>query len=406
MVNRSRFILLLVLSVLSQIGFAQGKKPIIDVGQLDGRDAVITTGVPFLAISPDARSAGMGDAGVAISPDANAIYWNPAKLAFLEPDFGVSGSYTPWLSSVVNDMSISYLSGYKKINEGQTLAFAMRYFDLGNIQLTDAQGGLLQLVSPREFALGATYALKLSEKFSAGLTGRFIHSNLLTGTTNANGSAGKPGISAAADVAVYYTTPIILGAREGSWSFGADISNIGPKITYQSESTADFLPTNLRLGTAFTTNLDPFNKLTFALDFSKLLVPTPTIDSATGFTNTHNDIGLLSGMFGSFSDAPGGFSEELKEIMIAAGVEYWYNDLFAVRTGYFYENIDKGGRQYFTAGIGLRYQVFGVDFAYLLPRGTRDATGSRNNPLQNTLRITLHFTMDQAEGAPEIAPDR
>ena len=392
----SRYLLLFTaLLTLSHVGFAQ-----LTVGGLDGRDAVITTGVPFLAISPDARSAGMGDVGAAISPDANAIYWNPAKLAFLEPNFGISGSFTPWLSNVVNDMSISYLSGYKKINEGQALAIAMRYFDLGDIQLTDALGNPLQLVSPREFAIGATYAMKLSEKFSAGLTARFIHSNLLTGTTNANGSSGKPGISASADIAVYYTTPVVLGAREGSWSFGGDISNIGPKITYLTDSTADFLPTNLRLGTALTTNLDPFNKLTFALDFNKLMVPTPTFDSTTGFTNTHNDRGLLSGMFGSFSDAPGGFSEELKEFMIAAGIEYWYNDLFAVRAGYFHENRNKGARQYFTAGLGLRYQVFGVDFAYLLPRGT-------NHPLQETLRITLHFTMDKAEEVnTEVAPDR
>lgn len=393
MVNCSRhFLVSLVLLTLTHTAFAQ-----IRIGGIDGRDAVITTGVPFLAISPDARSAGMGDAGVAISPDANAIYWNPAKLAFLEPDFGVSGSFTPWLSNVVNDMSISYLSGYKKIADGQTLALAMRYFDLGDIQLTNANGDYLNRISPREFAIGGTFAMKLSEKFSAGLTARFIHSNLLVGTS-LNGSAGRPGISAGADVAVYYTTPIVLGAREGNWSFGADISNIGPKITYQNDSTADFLPTNLRLGTAFTTNLDPFNKLTFAVDINKLMVPTPTYDTLTRLTNTYNNKSLLSGMFGSFSDAPGGISEELREFMIATGIEYWYNDLFAVRAGYFHENRAKGARQYFTAGLGLRYQVFGVDFAYLLPRGT-------NHPLQETLRITLHFTMDQAE-QPEIGPER
>ena len=394
-----RFLLVLLVSLTSVgMGYAQNgpNKPQELIGRDDSK-RVITTGVPFLAISPDARSAGMGDAGVAISPDANAVHWNPAKLAFLEPNFGVSGSFTPWLSRVVSDMSISYLSGYKKINEGQTLAFTMRYFDLGDIQLTDRLGNQLNTVSPREFTLGATYALKLSEKLSAGLTARFIHSNLLVGTTNINGSSGQPGISASADVAVYYTTPIVIGANEGSWAFGANISNIGPKITYSTDSTADFLPTNLRLGTAFTTNLDPFNKLTFTLDFNKLMVPTPTVDTS-GRVITHNNRSLLSGMFGSFSDAPGGFSEELKEFMIAAGVEYWYNDLFAVRTGYFHENRNKGARQYFTAGLGLRYQVFGVDFAYLLPRGT-------NHPLQETLRITLHFTMAEAE-QPTLEPER
>ncbi len=386
------FIMLGVSLLLSLMGYTQSGSIL---GAADSA-RVITTGVPFLAISPDARSAGMGDAGVAISPDANAVYWNPAKLAFLESDFGMSISFTPWLSTVVDDMSISYLSGYKKIAEGQTLALEMRYFDLGDIQLTSRSGSLLNLVSPREFAIGATYALKLSEKLSAGLSARFIHSNLLTGT-NVNGSAGQAGISAAADIAVFYTTPIVLGAREGSWSFGADILNIGPKITYLSEETADFLPTNLRFGTALTTNLDPFNKLTFALDLNKLMVPTPVVDSS-GQINPRNNLGLLRGMFGSFSDAPDGLSEELQEFMISAGVEYWYNDLFAVRTGYFHENVNKGARRYFTAGLGLRYQVFGVDFAYMLPRGT-------NHPLAQTLRITLHFNLDQAE-APEIDPDR
>ncbi len=388
-----RFIIVLGVSLLLSLSAYAQSSAI--TGAADSA-RVITTGVPFLAISPDARSAGMGDVGVAISPDANAVYWNPAKLAFMESDFGMSISFTPWLSTVVDDMSISYLTGYKKIADGQTLALEMRYFDLGDIQLTNASGGLLNLVSPREFAIGATYALKLSEKLSAGLSARFIHSNLLTGT-NVNGSAGRPGISAAADIAVFYTTPIVLGAREGSWSFGADISNIGPKITYLSEETADFLPTNLRFGTALTTNLDPFNKLTFALDFNKLMVPTPVIDSS-GRINPRNNIGLLQGMFGSFSDAPDGFSEELQEFMISTGIEYWYNDLFAVRTGYFHENVNKGARRYFTAGLGLRYQVFGVDFAYMLPRGT-------NHPLAQTLRITLHFNLDQGE-EPEIDPDR
>ncbi len=389
-----RFVIILGASLLLSLS-ARAQLDGTLLGQSDSA-RVITTGVPFLAISPDARSAGMGDVGVAISPDANAVYWNPAKLAFLESDFGMSISFTPWLSTVVDDMSISYLSGYKKIADGQTLALEMRYFDLGDIQLTNASGGLLNLVSPREFTIGATYALKLSEKLSAGLSARFIHSNLLTGA-NVNGSAGRPGISAAADIAVFYTTPVVVGAREGSWSFGADISNIGPKITYLSESTADFLPTNLRFGTAFTTNLDPFNKLTFALDLNKLMVPTP-IRNSNGSINSRNNKSLLSGMFGSFSDAPDGFSEELQEFMISTGLEYWYNDLFAVRTGYFHENVNKGARRYFTAGLGLRYQVFGVDFAYMLPRGT-------NHPLAQTLRITLHFNLDQGE-EPEIEPDR
>ena len=373
---------------------------------------VITTGVPFLAITPDARSGALGDAGVAISPDANATHWNASKLAFLESGLGVAGSFTPWLSKVVSDMSISYLSGYKKLNQDQALALSMRYFDLGDIQLTNEQGDLLQLVSPREFAISGTYAMKLGDNISAGLTGRFIHSNLFAGTTSGSGAGdGRPGISAAADISVFYTKDAVIAGKQNNIAFGAVISNLGPKITYLDEDQADFLPTNLRLGTAYTTELDPFNKLTFALDFNKLMVPTPPIyatdddgriirqdpddpDSPPVIASGKDpNRGLIAGWFGSFADAPDGFSEELQEFMISAGVEYWYNDLFAVRGGYYYENVDKGDRRYFTAGLGLRYQVFGVDFAYLMPQGG----AGRNHPLQETLRVSLQFNLDQGE---------
>ncbi len=392
-----RFIIaaLISLGLTSSVFGQNGQGNVQEILGQQEAQRVITTGVPFLAISPDARAAGMGDAGVATAPDANSVHWNPAKLAFIESDLGASLSYTPWLSNIVDDMFISYLSGYKKITDGQTLALNLRYFNLGDITLTNGSGTQIGRISPREFTFGATYALKFSEKLSGGLSARFIHSNLLVDTGI---GSGQPGISAGADVSIFYSSPITLGAKEGNWSFGANISNIGPKITYQSDSTADFLPTNLRFGTAFTTNLDPFNKLTLALDINKLMVPTPTVDSVTGRINTQNDKTLLAGMFGSFSDAPGGFDEELREVMVAVGLEYWYNDLFAVRTGYFHESLTKGARRYFTAGLGLRYQVFGVDFAYLLPRGT-------NHPLQETLRISLHFTMAKAE-EPEVEPDR
>ncbi len=368
----------------------------------DPNRRVITTGVPFLLIAPDARSGAMGDAGAAISPDANATHWGAAKLAFLETDLGVSFSFTPWLSKVINDMSISYLSAYKKINREQALAVSMRYFDLGDIQLTDNFGNPLQQVSPREFSLAATFAMKLSEKLSAGLTGRFIHSNLLAGaSSNGNYGDAQPGISGAADVSLYYTSDFILSGNNSNISFAADISNIGAKITYLNQQTADFLPTNLRLGTAFTTNLDPFNKITFALDFNKLMVPTPPRYLQTSEGRDSLDVngniiiedgkdpyrGLIAGMFGSFTDAPGGFKEELQEFMISFGVEYWYNDLFAVRAGYFHENQNKGNRHYFSAGIGLRYQIFGVDFAYLLPQ-------EQNNPLGETLRVSLGFNLN------------
>jgi hypothetical protein len=384
-------------------------------------ERVITTGVPFLSITPDARSGAMGDVGVAISPDANATYWNTAKLAFLDTELGVSGSFTPWLSKVVNDMSISYLSGYKKLNEDQALGLSMTYFDLGDIQLTDNQGNLLNLVSPREFSIAASYAMKFSENLSGGMNLKFIHSNIFAGTTSGSGAGdGRPGISAAADIGVYYTKDANLGGKDSNFSLGAVISNIGPKISYMDADQADFLPTNLRLGGAYTTDLDPFNSLTFALDVNKLMVPTPPVyardENQRIIREDPNDPnsdpviergqnpnrGLISGMFGSFADAPDGFGEELSEFTISAGIEYWYNDLFAVRGGYYYESQDKGDRRYFTAGLGLRYQVFGVDFAYLVPQGTRTGTGIDTNPLAETLRVSIQFNIDQdTEDLPE-----
>jgi hypothetical protein len=376
----------------------------------DPSDRVITTGVPFLLITPDSRAGAMGDAGVATSPDPNSVHWNAAKLAFLEDDLGVSFSFTPWLAKVINDMSISYLSVYKKINREQALALSMRYFDLGDIQLTDATGNPLQLVSPREFSIDGTFSMRLTEELSAGVTGRFIYSNLLAGASSSSGFNDiKPGVSGAADIGLYYTKDFIFNGSDANLSFGANISNIGAKITYLDKENANFLPTNLRLGTAFTTHLDPYNKITLALDFNKLMVPSPpiyAIDSTNRIITDANgnpvieagkdpNRGLLAGMFGSFGDAPNGFSEEMQEISIAFGAEYWYNDLFAVRAGYFYENPHKGDRQYFTAGLGLRYQVFGVDFAYLVAPGRKGEPGqSQANPLSETLRITLMFNMN------------
>ncbi len=370
---------LLILSGFFWINNALGQNTPSLIGA-DSSKRAITTAVPFLAITPDARSGAMGDVGVAISPDANATYWNPAKLAFLESDIGFSLSYTPWLGQIVDDMSISYLSGYKKINQEQAIAVSMRYFDLGDIQLTNINGALLNQISPRELAISATYAMQLGEGFSMGLTGRFVHSNLMDGVSVSGGGTGKAGITGGADIAAYYTSDVVMGGNDANLAFGANISNIGAKLTYFTDSTADFIPTNLRLGTAFTTNLDPFNKVTIALDLNKLLVPTPN-------NSGRSNIGLLSGMAQSFSDAPDGFSEELQEVMVSLGLEYWYNDLFAVRGGYFYEDRQKGNRKFITAGLGLRYQVFGVDFAYLFTQG-------RTSPLQETLRLTLHFNFD------------
>jgi hypothetical protein len=374
-------------------------------GVILGQDTsrrVITTAVPFLAFTPDARSGGMGDVGGAISPDANSIHWNPAKMAFIKEDMGFSLSYTPWLGNLINDMSISYLSGFKKIDNNQAIAASIRYFDLGDIELTDVgpnnQPISLGLFNPREIAIDMSYSRLLSEQLSIGVTGRFIHSNLSGNITSSLNNEGRPGVSVAADVGMYYRNEVFSAAPGSEFALAAVISNVGSKITYNSSEDRDFIPTNLRIGSAYTTMLDPSNSLTFALDFNKLLVPTPPVYQFDTNGNLVRDPDgnpviargrdpfrpLLSGMFGSFGDAPDGFSEELKEVVIAAGMEYWYRNVFAARTGYYHENQDKGNRRYFTFGLGFRQNAFGIDFAYLVPL-------VQNHPLAETLRFTLHF---------------
>lgn len=354
------------------------------IGQ-DSARRVITTAVPFLTITPDARAGAMGDAGVATSPDANAVYWNPAKLAFINNDVGFSMSYTPWLGKIINDMSITYLSGYYKFTKEQAVAVSMKYFDLGEIFFTDIDGNSTGDFNPRELAIDATYSRMLSQKLGVGITGRYIHSNLTGNFTSANPTTGadaRPGNSVAADIAVYYNKDLLLSGANSNLALGAVISNIGSKLTYSDENNRDFIPTNLRLGSAFTTDLDPYNKLTFALDFNKLLVPSPQFDGS------EQDESLLGGIFGSFSDAEGGSSEELKEVTLSAGAEYWYNNTFAARVGYFLESEDKGNRKYLTMGLGFRYQVFGIDFAYLVPQ-------EQEHPLAETLRFSLLFNFDK-----------
>ncbi len=372
------------------------------VGQ-DTTRRVITPAVGFLTITPDARAAAMGDAGAAISPDANAAFWNAGKLAFAEANYGFSLNYTPWLNKIVDDMSISYLSGYYKLTDDQAIGLNLRYFNLGDIDLFDNFGGGLGSVRPREWSIGGTYSRKLSDELGIGISLRFIHSNL-TQNIASLGNDNKPGTSLAGDIGVYYSKDIEVGATTSNLSFAGSISNIGGKISYLNDETKDFLPTNLRLGTAFKTNFDAYNTITFALDFNKLMVPTPpifetdengeiVIDPVSGdpviLDGKDPNRGVISGMFGSFTDAPGGFSEELQELMISIGAEYWYNDIFAARAGYFYEHQDKGDRKYFTVGLGFRYQVFGFDFAYLVPT-------EQEHPLAETLRFSLLFNFDES----------
>lgn len=364
----------------------------------------LTTAVPFVSFAPDSRGSAMGDAGVASSPDAYSSYWNSAKLAFVEKDLGVSLSYSPWLGKIVNDMSLNYLTFYKRIDRLQTFGASFRYFDLGDIALTGEDSQPLGIESPNELAFDGTYSRKLTETMSIGVSTRFIWSNI---AGNQSGAVdAKAGTSVAVDIGYYFRKPIVVSGTDSEISAGVSLSNFGQKVNYTDESNEDFIPTTLRMGTAFKTNLDPYNSITLMVDLSKLMVPTPPIyevdvdgnkipdpDDATKFKRLKGEDpnrSLMKGTFGSFSDAPGGFSEELKEVMISAGAEYQYRDVFAVRAGYFYENEDKGGRKYFTAGVGFKYQVFGIDFSYLIPQ-------QKDHPLGDTLRLSFQFNMDDTK---------
>ncbi len=347
------------------------------IGQ-DSTNKVITTAVPFLTISPDARAAGMGDTGAATSADVNSAFWNAGKLAFIDNGlgYGISGSYTPWLGKIINDMYVFYLSGFYKIRNEETIAASMKYFDLGEIQFKGLNNEDLGRFNPREFAFDVTYSRKLTEELAIGGALRYIHSNLTGALTTGNIDA-RPGNSVAVDLGIYYTKPFV--SRNSTLSLGGAITNLGAKISYSDANNRDFIPTNLRLGSAYTMELGPKNNLTFALDFNKLLVPSPPRDNSTP---------LLNGIFGSFTDATGGFKEEIREVMTSMGAEYWYNNTFAGRLGYFYEATDKGNRKYLTAGVGFRHQTFGVDVAYLVP------TNQRENALAETIRFTIMFNFD------------
>ncbi len=368
-------------------GFQDAKAQLV-TGQ-DTTNRIITTPLAFLNFSPDARSAALGDAGVALSPDANATYWNPAKLPYLKDDYGVSLSYTPWLRNLVDDMYLTYLTGYKKVAKGQVVALSVNYFDLGELDMRNNQGIQIGTFNSREFMVGATYGRQLGENFSVGLTLKYINSNLAS-TSIINSISIRPASTAAGDVSLYYKKEY-RNDEIGSnliWSWGMLISNIGGKVSYGSQDKY-FIPTNFKLGTGISYTADGRNRFNFVLDANKLMVPTPpvyTLQNGQPVVTSGRDprnLSALSGIFGSFADAPDGFGEEMKEVMVSTGVEYWYNDVFAARFGYFSESRMKGDRKYFTIGFGARFQKkYGVDFAYLMPQ-------RQGSPLAQTLRISL-----------------
>ena len=390
-----KIISLVLITIFSFNVYSQDVSGIDEIGRNNLN--TITTAVPFLLISPDSRAGGMGDVGVATSADANSMHWNPAKYSFIDQEVGFAVSYVPWLRELVPDINLSYISGYKKLNKNDVIAMELRYFTLGDITFTDVIGNNLGQYKPNEFAIGSSYSRKLSDQFSLAISGRYIYSNL-TGGQSAGGIATNAGQSIAADVAGYYVRDIRIAKNDMQLAFGANISNIGNKISYTETSIRDFIPINLRLGTALNADLDEYNKISFAFDINKLLVPTPPIynDSIPDQIDFGKDpnVSVVSGIFQSFGDAPGGFNEEMREINFSLGTEYWYNNQFAIRAGYFNEHNTKGGRKFFTFGSGVKYNVFALDFSYLI-NASRAING--NNPLANTMRFTLTFDFGQMQ---------
>lgn len=353
---------------------------------VNGQDCVnsIQTAVPFLRIVADARSGAMGDVGLAISPDANAIHFNTSKLAFVENDLGLSATYTPWLRALgLQDVYLAYLTGYKKIDKLSTVAFGLRYFSLGNIAFTDINGGSTGMGRPNEFEITVGYARQLSPNLSIAINPKFIYSNLAAGQ-NVNGIEIEPGVAGAADFSLTYKKKLKSTQNPSNLTLAAAVTNLGTKISYTRSINKDFLPANLGIGAAWELNFDEFNSITIAADINKLLVPTPD-------TTDFRSKSMFAGVISSFGDAPGGAAEEFRELMYSVGVEYWYDKQFAVRAGYYTEDRTKGNRKFFTVGLGLKYNIFGLNFSYLVP------TTNQRNPLDNTLRFSLLFDFSAFE---------
>jgi hypothetical protein len=357
--------------------------------QSDGkRTNTIQTAAPFLLITPDARSGAMGDAGVAISPDANSMHWNAAKLAFLDKPTGLSASYTPWLRNLVPDVDLGYLSIYHRLDDRNTIGGALRYFSYGSIQLTDNSQNDIGVYSPNEFSVEGSFSRRLGDGFSLGTALRYIRSSLSNGQFN--GQDIQPATALAADASAYYKTGTFLLGNDAELALGLNLSNIGSKMSYSEGGSKSFLPANMKLGAATTFLFDQLNHFTVALDMNKLLVPTNPIRDVNGniIEGKDPDRSVPAAIFGSFSDAPGGFSEELSEISFSLGTEYWYNKQFALRSGYFYEAPTKGDRRYLSIGAGLKYNVFNLDFAYLV-------ANQQTSPLAQTLRFSLVFNFEK-----------
>lgn len=354
---------------------------------------VVTSATPFLRISPDARSGGMGDMGVATSPDANSSFWNIAKTPFAKSKSAVSLTYTPWLKDLgVNDVFLASLAGYYQLDDQSAVSASMRYFNLGSIQFTDFSGRDISTGKPTELSFDLGYSRKVSDKVAVGVALRYINSNLTRGYAASSGVTYKAGSAIAGDIALYYDNTKETGSGLRA---GLALSNLGSKISYTNDAQQkDYIPANLGIGFSYTSAFDESNKITFGIEANKLMVPTPPLatgDSATDANSlsSYRSKGVVNSWFSSFGDA-GSFKSELAEYQVGLGVEYSYSDQFFARAGYFYEDKTKGNRKFFTAGVGIVYNVFGLNFSYLIPSGN----GVNRNPLSNTLRFSLVFNFD------------
>jgi len=378
MKNRTIAIILISVALLTPAGlYAQD-----NTGELNA----IQTVVPFLTIAPDSRAGAMGDAGVATPPDVYSMHWNPAKFAFIDEKAGVAISYAPWLRNLVPDINIAYLMGFYRIDDKQVVSSSLVYSSLGPVDFTNEWGDDILTYNPNEWSFDMGYSRLFTENISGGVAFRFIYSNLSGGWEST-----KPGLSFAADISTYYHKDISLFSKDAQLAFGVNLSNIGSKMNYSDSKVSDFIPMNMRLGSACTFDLDLYNKITVTLDINKLLVPTPPEYSITTpdsiVSGKDPNVAVPVAIFQSFYDAPGGFKEEIRELTYSGGIEYWYNNQFALRGGYFHENETKGNRKYFTAGAGFRLKGFTVDFSYLMPV-------VQHNPLARTLRFSISFDIN------------
>jgi hypothetical protein len=406
--NTLKISILVAITIIGLNSFSQSL-----IGQETGDEyRVITTAVPFLSIAPDSRAGAMGDAGVATSADINSIKYNAAKYAFIENDFGISVSYVPWLRQLVNDINLAYLTGYKKIGERQTISASLLYFSLGDITFTDEFGSTIMNYTPNEFQINAAYTRLLTDKFAMSLSLGYVYSNLSGSIGNTNTTAGK---SVTSDIGIFYKTGLEVSGKETDLNLGMSITNIGNRMSYSSNNDErSFLPMLLRMGTSWNIDMDEYNSIMFTAEVGKLLVPSPpiyyqpnevgpdgdTIRTAGQVVKYGRDpnIGVGTSLIQSWYDAPGVlqddgtrkvFQEEIREFTWSIGAEYWYAKQFALRAGYFHESMMKGNRKFYTIGLGLRLNSFGIDFSYLIAK--------QNNPLENTLRFSLLFDFGAAK---------